>query len=99
MRYYLLVIKSFHDRRTERLFSRERVPGLPHDFLRVAWRKLAQLDAVDALEDLRISPGNRLERLKGDRDGQHSIRVNDQWRICFLWQQGDAYRVELVDYH
>lgn len=61
--------------------------------------KLTLLDAADALEDLRIAPGNRLERLRGDREGQHSIRVNDQWRICFLWQQGDAYRVELVDYH
>lgn len=62
-------------------------------------RKLVQLDAAERLEDLRIPPGNRLEALKGDRKGQHSIRVNDQWRVCFRWDDGDAYEVEIVDYH
>jgi proteic killer suppression protein len=62
-------------------------------------RKLLQLDAADRLDDLRIPPGNRLEALKGDRKGQHSIRVNDQWRVCFRWDDGDAYEVEIVDYH
>lgn len=62
-------------------------------------RKLLALDAAEALEDLRIPPGNRLEKLKGNREGQHSIRVNDQWKICFEWRNGDAYAVEIVDYH
>ena len=62
-------------------------------------RKLVALDAAEALEDLRVPPGNRLEKLKGDRAGQHSIRVNDQWRICFRWKDADAYEVEIVDYH
>ena len=62
-------------------------------------RKLVAVDAAEALEDLRVPPGNRLEKLKGDRAGQHSIRVNDQWRICFRWKDADAYEVEIVDYH
>ena len=66
---------------------------------RVALRKLRMLDAATRLEDLRVPPGNRLEKLKGDRAGQHSIRINDQWRICFVWKNGDAYDVEIVDYH
>ena len=66
---------------------------------RVALRKLAMLDAADRLDDLRLPPGNRLEALRGNRSGQHSIRVNDQWRICFRWQDGDAFEVEIVDYH
>ena len=66
---------------------------------RVALRKLRMLDAAEKLDDLRVPPGNRLERLRGDRSGQHSIRINDQWRICFRWQAGDAYDVEIVDYH
>lgn len=66
---------------------------------RVALRKLVQLDAATALDDLRVPPGNRLEKLTGDRAGHHSIRINDQWRVCFRWHQGDAYDVEIVDYH
>lgn len=62
-------------------------------------RKLLQLDAAERLDDLRVPPGNRLEALKGDRKGQHSIRVNDQWRVCFRWDDGDTYEVEIVDYH
>lgn len=69
------------------------------DLQRVGLRKLRMLDAAVGLDDLRVPPGNRLERLKGDRGGQHSIRINGQWRICFRWQQGDAYDVEIVDYH
>jgi proteic killer suppression protein len=93
------VIKSFGDRDTERLFNRERVRRYPADLQRVMLRKLVALDAAAALDDLRVPPGNRLEKLKGDRTGQHSIRVNDQWRICFSWKGGDALDVEIVDYH
>ena len=93
------MIKSFGHRDTERLFRRERVRGFPAELLRVMLRKLAVIDAAEQLEDLRVPPGNRLERLHGDRAGQHSIRVNDQWRICFRWKDADAYDVEIVDYH
>ena len=93
------MIRSFADRVTERLFQRERVRGLPPSLLRVALRKLVQLDAATVLDDLRVPPGNRLEKLRGDRAGQHSIRINDQWRICFRWRDGDAFDVEIVDYH
>jgi len=94
-----VVIRSFRDATTERLWSRQRVKGLDPRIQRVALRKLAMLDAAELLEDLRVPPGNRLEALKGDRNGQHSIRVNDQWRICFRWKDADAYEVEIVDYH
>jgi proteic killer suppression protein len=93
------VIRSFKDRETERLFLRQRSRAVPSDLRRVALRKLLQLDAADTLDDLEVPPGNRLERLRGDRKGQHSIRVNEQWRVCFEWQQGDAHEVEIVDYH
>lgn len=93
------MIKSFADRETERLFARNPGRRLPPDLHRVMLRKLVQLGAADRLDDLRIPPGNRLEALKHDRQGQHSIRVNDQWRICFRWSDGDAYDVEIVDYH
>jgi toxin HigB-1 len=93
------VIKSFANRDTERLFRREPVRRFPTDLRRVMLRKLVVLDAAESLEDLRSPPGNRLEKLRGDREGQHSIRVNDQWRICFTWTDGDAHHVEIVDYH
>jgi len=93
------VIKSFGDRDTQRLFGREPVRRFPSNLQRTMLRKLVVLDAAEALVDLRSPPGNRLEKLKGDRAGQHSIRINDQWRICFRWQDGDAHEVELVDYH
>ncbi len=93
------MIKSFADRDTERLFNRERVKRFPADLLRPMLRKLVSLDAAEALADLRIPPGNRLEKLKGHRAGQYSIRINDQWRICFDWKDGDAHDVEIVDYH
>ena len=93
------MIKSFRDRDAERLFKRLPAKKLGPGVQRVALRKLRMLDAATILDDLRVPPGNRLERLKGDREGQHSIRVNKQWRICFRWRSGDAYDVEIVDYH
>jgi proteic killer suppression protein len=93
------VIKSFADRDTERLFRRERVRRYPAALQRPMLRKLVAVDAAEALEDLKVPPGNRLEKLKGDRAGQYSVRVNDQWRICFRWADGNAHAVELVDYH
>jgi proteic killer suppression protein len=99
VRYAARVIQSFRDADTEKVFRRERSRRLPPDVLRRALRKLLLLDAADSLDDLRIPPGNRLERLSGNRKGQHSIRINDQWRICFRWSRGDAYDVEITDYH
>ena len=93
------MIKSFADRDTERLFARERVRRYPAALLRIMLRKLLVLDAAEQVQDLRSPPGNRLEKLFGDRAGQHSIRVNDQWRICFRWRDGNVYDVEIVDYH
>jgi proteic killer suppression protein len=93
------VIRGFHDSDTERLFNREAVRRFGVDIRRVALRKLRQLDAAMALDDLRVPPGNRLEKLRGAREGQYSIRVNDQWRLCFRWSEGDAYDAEIVDYH
>ena len=93
------MIRSFRDRDTERLFRREPIKRLPKSLMRVALRKLMLLDAADRLEDLRVPPGNRLEKLTKDRLGQHSIRINDQWRICFRWQSNGVEDVEIVDYH
>ena len=92
------MIKSFADADTRTVFEGQWVQRLPTQVLRPALRKLLILDAADALEDLRVPPGNRLEKLKGDRSGQYSIRI-DQWRICFEWRDGDAYSVEITDYH
>jgi proteic killer suppression protein len=94
-----VVIRSFRNEDTRSVFLRERLRRLSDDVQRVAQRKLAILHAAESLEDLRAPPGNRLERLSGDRGGQHSMRINDQWRICFRWSDGDAYEVEIVDYH
>jgi toxin HigB-1 len=93
------VIQSFRDKETGKLFRRERSKVIPPDLQRVALRKLVQLDAAASLQDLRIPPGNRLEALTEERLGQHSIRVNDQWRVCFVWKDGHAHEVEIVDYH
>jgi proteic killer suppression protein len=94
------VIRNLADRDTERLFRREVVRRWSADVQRAALRKLLVLDAAEALDDLRVPPGNRLERLSGDRAGQYSIRINDRrWRICFRWRERDAYDVEIVDYH
>jgi proteic killer suppression protein len=92
------VILSFADKRTERLFLDEDVPAF-RVIERAARRKLLIVNAATTLDELRVPPGNRLEALKGDRAGQHSIRINDQWRICFIWREGDAHQVEIVDYH
>ena len=97
-RYGRNVIRSFRDPETERLFHRERSRRLPGDIQRVALRKLVMLDAVVVLGDLRVPPGSRLEALKGARHGQHGIRINDQWRICFRWRNGGADDVAVVDY-
>lgn len=93
------MIKSFADRETEAVFGRQVARRLPAEIQRTARRKLIQLDRAQGMRDLVSPPGNRLEALKGDRTGQHSIRINDQWRICFVWRDGDAYEVEIVDYH
>lgn len=93
------MIRSFKSRETERLFHREASRRLPSTIQKVALRKLRMLDAATILEDLKVPPANRLEALSGNRKGQHSIRINDQWRICFVWNDGNAYDVEIVDYH
>jgi proteic killer suppression protein len=93
------MIASLCDRDTERLFDRQPVRRFPAALRHVMLRKLLLLDAAVALDELRVPPGNRLEKLKGDRAGQHSIRVNQQWRVCFLWKDGAAHAVEIVDYH
>jgi len=92
------VIKSFRSVDTERLFRRERVKQF-QSIERVALQKLTMLHTTWQLRDLLAVRGNRLEALKGDRKGQYSIRINDQWRICFVWNEGDAFDVEIVDYH
>jgi toxin HigB-1 len=93
------MIQSFKDREAQRIFKRQRSRKLPHDIQQIALRKLRMLNRAVSLNDLRVPPANRLEKLKGDRAGQYSIRINDQWRICFEWQDGDAYDVEIEDYH
>jgi toxin HigB-1 len=93
------VIRSFADRETERLFARAPGRRFPAELRRVMLRKLVQVDAAERLDDLRVPPGNRLEALRGDMRGRHIIRVNDQWRVCFRWSDGDAYDVEIVNYH
>jgi len=93
------VIESFASAETEKIWRRQHSRKLPHDIQRIARRKLLLLNAAPDLNSLRVPPGNRLEALKGGRSGQHSIRVNDQWRICFEWKNGSASHVEIVDYH
>jgi proteic killer suppression protein len=94
-----LVIQSFADADTERVWRRERVRRFGSDLQRMANRKLLIIDAAETLNDLRVPPGNRLEQLRGDRAGQHSIRINDQWRICFTWIMAGATNVQITDYH
>ncbi len=93
------MIRSFRDKETERIWRRQRVRRLNDGTQTIALRKLLILDAAEVLGDLRIPPGNRLEKLKGDRAGSYSIRVNQQWRICFTWTDTGAEDVELIDYH
>lgn len=99
-RYDSRVIVSFADNRTRALFQRaDRHKGLPNELQRKARQKLVMIHNAARLEDLRVPPGNRLEALKGNRKGQYSIRINDQFRICFVWRNGDAHEVEIADYH
>jgi len=93
------VIRSFGSKQTERIWNEHYVKSVDRTIQRVVLRKLELIHAAKDVEDLRIPPGNRLEQLSGDRRGQHSIRVNAQWRICFVWRDGGAEDVELVDYH
>lgn len=93
------MIRSFKNGETEKVYSMEGSRKLPGDIQQVALRKLRMINNAQNINDLRIPPANRLEKLSGNRAGQHSIRVNDQWRICFVWKDGDAYDVEITDYH
>ncbi|MBM3482631.1 MAG: type II toxin-antitoxin system RelE/ParE family toxin [Alphaproteobacteria bacterium] len=93
------MIKSFGNKLAEAAWARRFIKGIPNEIMRVANRKLTQLHSARSLNDLRSPPGNRLEALAANRTGQHSIRINDQWRVCFRWYKGDAYDVEVVDYH
>jgi len=92
-------LRSFADKETERIWRRERVRKLDQGTQRAALRKLLILDAAETLDDLRVPPGNRLEKLKGDRAGSYSVRINQQWRICFSWTDAGPDGVEIVDYH
>lgn len=94
-----VVIKSFADKRTAAIFAGYAVRDLPSQIQRRARAKLIAIDAAQRLDDLRAPPGNRLEALRNDRQGQHSVRINEQWRICFVWRDGEAWDVEIVDYH
>jgi proteic killer suppression protein len=94
-----VMIQSYKCKETEKIFHRQYTKKIPGDIQRPALRKLRMLNRAYFLRDLTIPPGNRLEPLHGDRKGQHSIRINDQWRICFKWHNNDAYDVEIVDYH
>ena len=93
------MIKTFKDDETQRIYQRQRSRKLPLDIQQVALRKLRMINNAMNLNDLRIPPANRLEKLSGDRAGQWSVRINDQWRICFRWENGNAYDVEITDYH
>ncbi len=93
------MIKGFKDKDAEKLFNREQSRKLAAEIQRSALRKLRMLNRARTLDDLRLPPGNRLEALKGERYGQYSIRINDRWRLCFVWEQGDVFDVEIVDYH
>ena len=93
------MIINFGNKETEKVFQRHFSRKLPENIQRIALRKLRMLNRSTTLDDLRIPPSNRLERLSGNRKGQYSIRINDQWRICFEWQKGNAYNVEIIDYH
>ena len=98
-RYYRIMIKSFKCKKTEKVYNRKPVKTFPEDILVRARRKLLMIDASSSLKDLEIPPANRLEKLVGDREGVYSIRINNQWRICFYFENGDAFDVEIVDYH
>ena len=93
------MIKSFGDKETEKVYQREFSKKFPIDVQKVGLRKLRMLNNSHSLQDLKAPPGNRLEKLRGEQKGQYSIRINEQWRVCFVWRKNDAYRVEITDYH
>jgi len=93
------MIKSFADKSTEYLFNRRFIKRFPNQINKTAYRKLLIIDGAEQLDDLRVPPGNRLEKLSGNYSGKHSIRINDQWRIIFSWKDNNAYEVEIIDYH
>ena len=93
------MIRSFLDEETQRVFQRERSKKIPPAVQRIGLRKLVMLDAAESLNDLRVPPGNQLKKLRAGRAARYSIRINDQWRVCFRWEQGDAFEVEITDYH
>ena len=97
--YNKIMIKSFADKETNRVYHQEFSKKLPQSIQRIALRKLMMIEAANRLEDLRVPPRNHLEALEGDRKGQHSVRINAQYRICFIWNGHDAENVEIVDYH
>jgi len=93
------MIKSFSDKYTEELFNRQKIKKYPSSILKVTYRKLLLIDAAEKIDDLRVPPGNRLEKLSGDLSGKYSIRINNQWRIVFEWHENNAYKVKIIDYH
>jgi proteic killer suppression protein len=93
------VIKSFADQETEKVYRREYSKKFPFDVQKVGLRKLRMINNAYSFQDLKSPPGNRLEKLKGNRKGQHSIRINHQWRVCFVWRENDAFDVEITDHH
>ena len=93
------MIRSFRSKEAEKIFNLQRSSKLPHEIQQSALRKLRMVHRSVTVQDLRVPPANRLEKLHGDREGRWSIRINDQWRICFEWRDGDAYEVEIIDYH
>ena len=93
------MIKSFKNQETKKIFERQRSKKFPFEIQQIALRKLRMINRVQSLEELKIPPANRLEKLKGKRFGQYSIRINNQWRICFEWQDNNAFNVEIIDYH
>ena len=93
------MIKDFSDKYTKDLFNRQKVKRFPPSILRVAYRKLLLIDAAGRIDDLKVPPGNRLEKLSGDLSGKYSIRINNQWRIVFVWHENNAYEVKIIDYH
>ncbi len=99
MHIFQCVIKSFRDKETEKIWDNTYSRKLPHNIQSIALRKLRLIDAAVSIDFLRVPPGNRLEALKGNRKGQHSIRINQQWRICFQWIEGHSEKVEITDYH
>ena len=93
------MIKTFNNDETQKIYQRQRSRKLPSDIQQVALRKLRMINNAVSITDLRVPPANRLEKLSGNRAGQWSIRINDQWRVCFRWKDSDAYEVEIADYH